>query len=85
MTFHLIVMTQGTLEFYALKILGNVNCSCVSNAPERCEVSWEAVLSGINSTKSPASGTGNVSYVRLMSRVGRVREVGCAKISLFLQ
>jgi hypothetical protein len=32
----------------------------------------------INSTKSPASGTGNVIETRLISEVGRVREVVCA-------
>jgi hypothetical protein len=34
--------------------------------------------SGINSIKSPASGPGNVSEPRLMSQVGRLREVVCA-------
>jgi len=33
---------------------------------------------GINSTKSPASGAGNVSEPRLMSQVGGLREVVCA-------
>jgi len=39
----------------------------------------------INSTKSPASGAGNVSESRLMLQVGRLREFVCAYISLFLQ
>jgi len=34
--------------------------------------------SRINSTKSAASGAGNVSVPRLMSEVGRVRELVCA-------
>jgi hypothetical protein len=34
--------------------------------------------SRINSTTSPASGAGNVSEPRLMSKVGRVRESVCA-------
>jgi len=33
------------------------------------------VYSRINSTKLPASGTGDVREHRLMSQVGRVREV----------
>jgi hypothetical protein len=39
----------------------------------------------INSIKSPASGAGNVRERRLISQVGRVREVVCAYISVFLQ
>ena len=38
------------------------------------------IYSTINFTKSPASGAGNVSETRLMSKVGRVRD-----ISVFLQ
>ena len=38
-----------------------------------------------NSTKSPASGAGNVRESRLMSQVGRVREVVCAQVSVFLR
>jgi len=38
-----------------------------------------------NYIKSPASGAGNVSEPILMSPVGRVREVVCAWISVFLQ
>jgi hypothetical protein len=41
--------------------------------------------SRIISTKSPASGAGNVSEPRLMSQVGRVREVVCLSIGVFLQ
>jgi hypothetical protein len=45
-------------------------------------VSWQTlygmVFSGINPTKSPASGAGNVSDLSPTSRVGRVREVVCA-------
>jgi len=36
------------------------------------------MYSRINSTKSPASGTGNFSKLRLMSQVRRVHEVMCA-------
>jgi len=36
------------------------------------------------STKSPASGVGNVSEPSLMSQVGKVRAVVCAEISVFL-
>jgi len=38
----------------------------------------------INSTKSPASGAGTVIVPRLMSHVGRVCEVVCAWICVFL-
>jgi len=41
--------------------------------------------SRMNSTKSPASGAGNVSKPRLMSQVGRVLEVVCGWRSVFLQ
>jgi hypothetical protein len=41
--------------------------------------------SRINSTKFPALGADNVSEPRLMSQVGRLREVVCACISVFLQ
>jgi hypothetical protein len=41
--------------------------------------------SRINSIKSRASGAGNVSESRLMSHVGRVREIVCAWISVSLQ
>jgi hypothetical protein len=37
-----------------------------------------AMYGRINSTKSPASGAGTVGEPRLMSQVGRVREVVCA-------
>ena len=43
------------------------------------------VYSRVNSTKSPASGTGNVSKPRLMSHVEGVREVVCAHVTVFLQ
>jgi hypothetical protein len=33
---------------------------------------------GINYTKSPVSGAGNVSEPRLTSQVGRVREILCS-------
>ena len=36
------------------------------------------VCTRINSMKRPASGASNLSEVRLMSQVGRVREVVCA-------
>jgi hypothetical protein len=36
----------------------------------------ENKLSTINFTKSPALGAGNVSETGLMSKVGRVREIG---------
>ena len=36
------------------------------------------------STKSPASGVGNVSEPRLMSQIGKVRAVVCAEISALL-
>jgi len=53
------------------------------------EVSWRmlygVVLSGINPTKSPASGAGNVTEPSLTSQVGTVREAVCAYISLFVQ
>ena len=39
--------------------------------------------SWISSTKSPASGAGNVSEPRLMSQVRTVREVVCAWIIVF--
>ena len=38
----------------------------------------ETVYIAINSTKSPASGASTVSESRLMSQVGRVRELVCA-------
>ena len=38
----------------------------------------------IKSTKSPASGTGNVSESRLMSQVGEVREVVFVRKSVCL-
>ena len=40
------------------------------------------VYSGINSTKSPASGEGNISKPRLKLQVERVREVACACITV---
>jgi len=43
------------------------------------------VHSVINSTKSPASGAGNVSEPLLMSQFGRESEVVCAEISVFLR
>ena len=43
------------------------------------------VSSRINSTKSPASGVNNVSEPRAVSQVGRVCEVVCAQIRVFLQ
>jgi len=45
----------------------------------------ERVYSGINSTKSPASGAGNVSEPMLMSQSREVREVVSLYISGFLQ
>jgi len=36
----------------------------------------------INSTNSPASGTGNISETTMTSQVGRVREFVCAWISV---
>ena len=39
----------------------------------------------INFTKSPDKDTGNICEPRMMSQVGRVREVVCAQISVFLQ
>ena len=41
--------------------------------------------SRINSTQSPGSGTGNISWPGLMSQVGRVRKFVCAEIIVFLQ
>jgi hypothetical protein len=38
-----------------------------------------------NSTKSPASGAGNISQPRLMSQVTRVHEVLSTYVSVFLQ
>jgi len=38
---------------------------------------------GINSKKSQVSGAGNVCEPRLMSPVGRVREITCAQVSVF--
>jgi hypothetical protein len=38
---------------------------------------------GINSKKSQVSGAGNVSEVRLVSPIGRVREIVCAQVSVF--
>ena len=47
---------------------------------------WPFVeYSGRNSTKSPASGAGNVNDRSLMSEVGRVREIVCKWINVFLQ
>jgi len=43
------------------------------------------LYSRINSTKSPAAGAGNVSGSRLMSHVGRVREVVCPYVCVFLK
>jgi hypothetical protein len=37
-----------------------------------------------NSTKSPASGAGNVRELRLMPHVGKVRK-SCARKSVFMQ
>jgi len=42
------------------------------------ETSSRMLLTSINPTKSPASGAGNVSELRLMSQVGKVHEVVCA-------
>ena len=42
------------------------------------------LYSNINSTKSPAAGVGNVSEPMLISHVGRVREVVCSYICIFL-
>jgi len=42
------------------------------------------LFSRINSTKSPAAGAGNVSESRLMSHFGRVREVVCLYICIFM-
>jgi len=36
------------------------------------------IYSRINSRNSPASGEGKISESRLMSQVGRVREIVCA-------
>jgi len=38
----------------------------------------------INSTRYPASGTGNISKPRLISHVKRVCKVVCTLISVFL-
>ena len=35
-------------------------------------------------TRSPASGAGNISEPRLMSKVARVREIVCAQISILV-
>jgi hypothetical protein len=40
---------------------------------------------GFFPTKSPASGAGDVSEHRLMEQIGRVRDILCAWISVFLQ
>ena len=39
---------------------------------------WTDLCGRINSTKSPASGSYNDSETRLISQVGRVREIVCA-------
>jgi len=43
------------------------------------------MYSGINPTKSPVSGAGNVIEPWLMSQVGRVRELVCAYVGVFQQ
>jgi hypothetical protein len=49
------------------------------NMPKNTTVCFITLLrnkySRINATKSPAAGAGNVSELRLMSEVGRLREV----------
>jgi hypothetical protein len=44
-----------------------------------------AIYSRINSTKYPASDARKFSGPRLMSQVGKMREVVCAYISVFQQ
>jgi hypothetical protein len=58
---------------------------CASSAIETLEVPLRTTYNRINSTKSPASGAGNFSEPRLMSEVGRMGEVMCACVSVFLQ
>jgi hypothetical protein len=59
----------------------------VPTNPPLDQAHWKAkkLSNRINSTKSPASRTGNVIDPRLMSQFGGVREFVCAWISVFLQ
>jgi hypothetical protein len=56
---------------YCFSIILHINLKCLYNPLCRF------VYGRINSTKSPASDACNVSELRLMSKVGRVREVVC--------
>ena len=52
--------------------------------PWRLNTNYLLAWGVYNGIKSPASGAGNVSKLRLKLQVGTVREVACAYIIVFL-
>jgi len=66
---------EGLLQLLTLNLTAN-NLTTIPNGAFQGEPHQTAIKS--NSTKSPATGAGNVSELKLMSQVGTVREVVCA-------